>query len=270
MEGVTIDVHLEAASASGHGGVSLRPRHVAQWCAGGAGRSLAALAGRLEGSGLLVAELDPVTGWSDPRLWPTLALPEEVLDVLDTAAALGARAVTALVAPGERWEPEAGAEGLGRLCAAAAERGVRVQVEPFGWSELWDVAEAAAVVGRVGGPGDGVMLDSWHLRRRGGGPADVDALDVGAVVGLQLSDGPAAATGADLAADNRTGRRFPGEAGGEQRPEAVLASLVRRGWQGPVAIEVFGDASADPSARAVCAADAFRTVVTATRRLIDG
>ena len=51
---------------------------------------------------------------------------------------------------------------------------------------------------------------------------------------------------------------------------AVLASLVRRGWQGPVAIEVFGDASADPSARAVCAADAFRTVVTATRRLIDG
>jgi sugar phosphate isomerase/epimerase len=266
VEGVGLDVHLEVAAASGHGAVSLRPRHVAEWGLAGGGRSPAALARRLDDLGLLLAELDPVVGWSDPRRWPTGALPGEVLAVLDLAATLGARAVTALVGPDERWDAEAGLDGLGSLCRAAAERGVLVQVEPFGWSQLWDLAEAAAAVRQAGGPGDGVMVDSWHLQRRGGGRATVAALAVDEVVGVQLSDGPSGSTADDLAADNRTARRFPGEPGGEHHPEAILASLLGRGWRGPVGVEVFGDASADPVGRARRAARSLAALTALAAR----
>ena len=140
MNGVAVETHLEVAAATGHALVSLRPRHVRAWTATGPGHTTGALATRLGSLGLGVAELDPVTGWDDPRRWPTVDLPGDVLDDLDLAAAVGARAVTALVMPGEPWDPEAGVDGLGLLAAAAAERGLVVQVEPFAWSALWDLS----------------------------------------------------------------------------------------------------------------------------------
>lgn len=266
MEGVSIEAHLEAAAATGHGAVSLRPRHVRAWCDGPRGRSLGRLADLLGELGLGVSELDPVTGWSDPRLWPTTQLPAAVLEDLDTAAALGAVAVTALVAPGESWTPGPGVAGLDALCAAARQRDVLVQIEPFGWSDLWDITEAVAAVEEVGADNAGVLVDTWHLDRRGGGVATVDALPVARVLGLQVSDGPAAPAGADLREDCVTARTWPGSPEGALHPERVLASLLDRGWCGPVGVEVFGDASPDPLARARRAAAAFDAMLVTIRR----
>jgi sugar phosphate isomerase/epimerase len=65
-----------------------------------------------------------------------------------------------------------------------------------------------------------------------------------------VSDGPARPTDEDLAADCFDSRAWPDDPAGELRPDRVVAALRRRGWAGPVAPEVFGDASADPRGRA--------------------
>ena len=248
MQGVSIEDHLEAAAAARFDAVSLRPRHVRAWTAEGGGRSPERLASRLRGLSLGVAELDPLLGWSDPRQWPGTALPDPVGADLDLAAGLGARAVTALVAPGEGWETGPGIEGLAALCSAAAERALLVQLEPFGWSALGTVEVAARAVRATGAQNAGLMVDTWHLTRAGGGVSTVDRLAVGEVLALQVADGAVRPEHADPAEDNRRGRRWPGD--GEQHPEHILASLSARGWAGPVAVEVFGDATPDPVGRA--------------------
>src|SRR5689334_4665409 len=129
MDGVPVEAHLEAAAGAGFDAVSLRPRHLRAWLEERPERSLGQLAARLRSLALGVSELDPVMGWSDPRTWTGATLPDAIEAELDMAATVGAVAVTALVAPGEPWDPGPGAEGLHALCAAAAERGVMVQLE---------------------------------------------------------------------------------------------------------------------------------------------
>jgi sugar phosphate isomerase/epimerase len=266
MEGVGIEAHVEAAAVCGFDAVSLRPRHVRRWLDGAAGRTLRGLVATLGRHGIAVAELDPVMGWHDPSRWPGDLLPGDVVDDLDLAAALGATAVTALVGPGEPWDHGAGIDGLGVLAEAALARGVVVQLEPFGWSGLHDMREAAAVARAVGRSGVGVMVDTWHLERAGGGPPAVDELGVEEVLGVQVSDGPAQPTDEDLSADCFDSRAWPDDPAGELRPERVVAALRRRGWAGPVAPEVFGDASADPAGRARRAAAALDALLAASVR----
>jgi sugar phosphate isomerase/epimerase len=263
VEGVPVEVHLEVAAATGHDAVSLRPAHLRAWCGEAHGRTLEELAARLDDLGLVVSELDPVMGWSDPCPWPGGRLPDGILADLDMAAAVGARAVTALVAPGEAWDRGPGVAGFAALCAAAGDRGVDVQIEPFGWSELWDVVEAVAVTEQVDSARAGVMVDTWHLARRGGGVATVASLPVERVMGLQVSDGPAAPRSADLREDCFSARTWPGEPTGELHPELILESLLGRGWSGPVAVEVFGTEPPDPLDRARRSARAFDAVLDA-------
>lgn len=263
MQGVTVEAHLDVAASTGFDAVSLRPRHLRAWTSG---RSLRWLAARLGELSLGVAELDPVAGWSAPRLWPSAALPGRIHEELDMAATLGAVAVTALVAPGEAWEPGPGAEGLAVLCAAAADRGVLVQLEPFGWSALSEVTMAAAVIREIGATNAGVLIDTWHHVRRGGNVTTLEALAVDEILGLQVSDGPAEPVGADLQEDCFAARTWPGDPAGELHPERFLAALIARGWSGPVSVEVFGDGSADPHGRARRAASALDAMLVVIGR----
>jgi sugar phosphate isomerase/epimerase len=263
MEGVAVEEHLVAAAGAGFDSVSLRPRHLRAWLADRPGRSLDHVAALVHELALGVCELDPVTGWCDPSTWPASGVPHQILEELDMAAAVGAAAVSALVLPGERWERGAGVEAMGRLCAAAGERGVAVQIEAFGWSPLWDVREAAAVARATGAANAGVVVDTWHHQRRGGDVAEVEAVPAHLVRGVQVSDGPATPVVADLREDCFAARTWPGDPGGELHPERVLGSLLGRGWTGPVAVEVFG-AAGDPFQRAARAADALDALLART------
>jgi sugar phosphate isomerase/epimerase len=247
MRGVDIERYLSAASAAGFDAVSLRPRDVGEWVAAAAGRSVGGLRRLLDHHGLAVAEVDPVVGWESGQARGPVE-DREQLAVLDAAAGLGARAVTALVSPGAPWDEPAAVDGLGTLCERAAALGLEVQVEFFAWSPLRELAVARRIVDATGAPNAGLLIDTWHLARGGGAPADVQATAVGQVLALQVADGPAQPIGDDVAAECRDHRLWPGE--GAQHPEIVLASLRSRGWQGPVGVEVFGDATADPLGRA--------------------
>ncbi len=84
MGGVGPEAHLAAAQAAGFDAVSLRPGDVARWCDGATRRSVADLRRLLDGHGLVLAELDPVTGWAynrRGRRWPATGQqhPERVL-----------------------------------------------------------------------------------------------------------------------------------------------------------------------------------------------
>src|SRR3954468_15749685 len=88
MDGVPVEAHLDAAAATGFGAVSLRPRHLRAWTDEVPGRTLEGLAARLRELSLGVSELDPVTGWSDPRTWTSVAVPDRIAAELDMAATL--------------------------------------------------------------------------------------------------------------------------------------------------------------------------------------
>jgi len=250
MQGVPVEAFVEAAAIAGFDAVSFSPRMVQAWLSESSGRTVADLRSLVDGAGLSVSELDPVAGWHDaPRSPSGVELPAETRRTMAWAAELGAARVTALVLPGEVHEVGPASEGLTALVELGAELGVAVQVEPFAWSSLHGLAEAAAMA-RAAGPAErvGLMVDTWHLVQAGGGPAAAAELEVERVHGVQLADGVVAKAGTDLAAENRTERRWPGE--GSLHPEQVLADLAARGWRGPVGVEVFGPVGAASLPRA--------------------
>lgn len=186
--------------------------------------------------------------WFDPETW-TDATTRAV------AARLGATGITAL-----DIEPVIlgrGSDAGERLVAAAAELGVANILVASGPASLRDVvdrlgalaecaagvvgltlaleflpiftvatlAEAMAVVDEVAAPNVGVLIDTLHLARSGGSPADVLAYEPGRLPYLQLADAPATGptTVTDLRDEALHGRLLPGS--GELPLRELLAAV---------------------------------------------
>jgi sugar phosphate isomerase/epimerase len=172
---------------------------------------------------------------------------------LDAAAATGFDAVSLRPRHLRAWTAEGLGRSLDRLAARLRELSLGVaELDPVvGWSDPRQWAESA-VPERI--------LDELEMA------ATLEALAVDEILGLQVSDGPAEPVGADLQEDCFVARTWPGDPAGELHPERVLAALVARGWSGPVSVEVFGDGSGDPAARARRAADALDVMLVAIGR----
>ncbi len=131
--------------------------------------------------------------------------------LVDAAAALGVPFV--LMASGGA-DHDRVASRLDALCryAEAAAPGVRIVVEFLPIFSVRSLDEAVAIVRRVGRPEAAVLVDTLHLSRSGGVPADL--ADVAAMLPyLQLADaGPVAPTGLDGLRDEALhGRLLPGD-----------------------------------------------------------
>jgi 4-hydroxyphenylpyruvate dioxygenase len=249
--GAPVELLVAVAAAAGFDGISLRPADVRRWVAGAPGRTPRALRALLQAAGLRLTELDPVMAWYPPSQagQPSHERETETRETLDLAADLGAPAVSALVAPDAVWDLPAASRALRTLAAEAAQRDLLIQLEPFSWSPLRDLTAASRLLAAADHPANaGLLVDTWHLARSGISSAVLDRIDVARVFGVQVSDGAAVASESDLAADNRGNRRWPGE--GELQPGLRLRQLTRRGWRGPVGVEVFASDWPDPFARA--------------------
>lgn len=140
--------------------------------------------------------------------------------MLEAGAALGAER---LVVNGDDPDPAVVVAKLAEVAELAAEHGMTVDVEFMPFRALATLEQASAAVAAAGHDNVAVMVDSLHLARSGGAPADIAAADPRRLAVLQLSDAPLAPPPAHLLADEaREGRLLPG-AGELPLEELVLA-----------------------------------------------
>jgi sugar phosphate isomerase/epimerase len=156
----------------------------------------------------------------------------EFKPVFEASAELGARHILT-----QCDDPEfaRGVDNYGRLCDLAAPFGLSCDLEFIPWQQTRDLAAAAALVGAVGRPNAGIMIDSLHFARSGSRLEEIDACPPAWFRYIQLCDAPKAPPGSleGLLYAAREERLFPGK--GELDLVGLLARLPRGI---PIALEI--------------------------------
>jgi len=192
----------------------------------------------------------PVAGWSQS-------------EVLELAAALGAAGVNVSHFGGDPSVSRGAlAAALAVVGARAAVYGLRAILEFIPGTAVADLETAVEVVSASGVSGAGILLDTWHLHRSGGTPAELAGEALALVAGLQLADRRRAQD--DEPYVPMTGRLLPGE--GELDLGAVVRAVRLAHPDLAVGIEIFSEELvALPAAEAaVRAAAALRRVLAET------
>ena len=216
---------LRAAAGAGFRGVAL------DWftlrAAQRAGVDAAGIADRVRDLGLVVTDLSAMGLGAD-------ASPDErvAISMARRCAALGISlcAVVLTVPPSS-----GGYDRLARVADVFGASGVRLALEFVPYTAVRTLAEARLVCERVGYDRCGVLVDTWHLARSGGSPADLAALAPHEIACVQLADAaPEAAD--DLAEESRRARLLPGE--GVVDFPGVAAALAKARYDVPLGTEV--------------------------------
>jgi len=142
------------------------------------------------------------------HLSPEITL-EALLPAIDATVELGARVMVATCTDPDhaRW-----VDFMGPYCAAAAQAGITLALEFVPFSEARTIAVGADLVRRTGASNFGLLIDSLHLSRSGGTPADIAQVDPAQIVFAQLCDAVKTIPPRDqLANEARTARLYPGD-----------------------------------------------------------
>jgi sugar phosphate isomerase/epimerase len=205
------------------------------------------LASRLGDLGLHVAEVDGAMAWRPGQ--PGI----EVERAVEIATELHARSITVLETTGDAPDPAEAAEHFARVCALAAANGLDVDIEPYAWSGIGTIADAAAIVRLAGHTNGGIMLDVWHLFR-GPDRGNLDPAHLDLVHAVQVSDPvpDGQRQPVSLRDECMHDRRLPGER--SARVTELLPAV-------PLEVEVFG-LTGTPEAIAVTAYEALELLRT--------
>jgi sugar phosphate isomerase/epimerase len=235
-------VEVAAAAGFGAAGVWFDP---ATWTPA----TVAAIDQRRRSTAITLLDIEPVILGRGPD-------PGDAL--VDAAAELGVRHVLVASGPAERG---AVVERFGELCERAAPAGVAVVLEFLPIFSVGTLDQAVSVVAEVDHPSGAVLVDTLHLARSGGSPADLGGVPARLLPYLQVADAPAAVpVGADALRDEALhGRLLPGD--GALPLEAVLGAVP----DVPLSLEIRSgrllETHPDPLERA-------RAVRAATERLL--
>lgn len=127
-------------------------------------------------------------------------------------AEVGARYV--ITAP---YDPDLGrlADRLGAMSDLCGRYGLRAILEFFPWTEVPDLAAAAALVAATGRPECGILVDVLHYTRSHGTPAQFDGIPASRFPFVHVCDAPAGTswTREELFHAGRVERLPPGEGG---------------------------------------------------------
>lgn len=211
--------------------------------------AIAALRARCDATGVRI--FSGSAGWIGAGFDPVAIAP-----VLETLAALGARAV-----PVVGWDDDRArlASHLAAICDAAAPYGLRVLLEFMPYSAVKTIGDADALLREIAKPNAAHLVDALHLARSGGTPADVAAIPAERIGSLQICDAPAARPAAgELRRESVTDRRYPGEG---ELPLAALLAAIPSEAAVEVEVPVARDAHLSATERARRAADATRRVL---------
>lgn len=242
IRGVDFVTKARAVAAAGFDAISIRPGEVDELAAHGV--ALGDVHDWLGELGLAVAELDPL--WLPLAPLPVHGHPTET--VLEMAQALAPDCISILVPLEATLELAHATEVFAELCAHPLAEGQTLAIEFFSWSPLHSLADTWTIVRDAGAANGAIVFDVWHHARRGGTVADLDAVDLRRVAGVQIADAPRVPELADISADCRHNRRWPGE--GELPLGGYVDALRRGGCTAPLGIEVFGSVADDAEALA--------------------
>ncbi|WP_181781753.1 sugar phosphate isomerase/epimerase family protein [Pseudonocardia pini] len=197
--------------------------------------SLADLRGILADNGMEHREVELLADWWTTG--PAREASDRVRhELFEAAEALGARLVK--IAPdvsGTAWERERWVAELAALGPAAEAHGTRVALEFLPWSNVADVHQGLALVEAAGHPAVGLLVDAWHVGRAGTPPADIAAVPLDRLFGVELNDFDDEPVGT-LFEDTRDRRRYCGE--GTFDLEGLVRALRRTGYAGPWGVEI--------------------------------
>jgi sugar phosphate isomerase/epimerase len=216
---------LAAAAGAGFRGVALDWFTLRE--AERAGTCLHDVANRVRDLGLVVTDLSAMglgqDARTDERVSASMAQRCAVLGIPLCALVLS-------VPPSPSMD-----DRVSRVAEVFAAGGVRLALEFVPYTAVRTLAEARAVCERVGYGRCGVLVDTWHLARSGGTPADLADLGSHEIACVQLADAaPEAAD--DLADESRRSRLLPDD--GVVDFPAVAAALTNAGYDGPLGTEV--------------------------------
>ena len=142
------------------------------------------------------------------HLYPDVTM-DHVLPAIEASAELGAKIMVATCMDPEhdRW-----VAFMARYCEAAKQSGITVALEFVPYSEARTAAVGEDLVKRTGADNFGLLVDSLHLSRSGGVPADIAKLDPKHIVFAQICDATAMRPPFEgLTNEARTGRLYPGD-----------------------------------------------------------
>jgi sugar phosphate isomerase/epimerase len=208
------------------------------------------VAARLDSTGLTPLDIEPVILGRD-------ADPGDAL--VDTAGKLGVRHV--LVAGGPASHA-AVVDRFGELCDRAAPAGVTIVLEFLPIFTIATLHDAVAVVQEANRPNGGVLVDTLHLARSGGGVEDIATVPRSLFPYVQLADAtarPDDPSPASLREEALHGRLLPGE--GALPLAATLAAIPSV----PISVELRSrplmERYPDPTERAKAVLAATRAVL---------
>jgi sugar phosphate isomerase/epimerase len=254
---------VEAVAAAGFRGIGLL--HV-DLVVAEREHGLAGIRSLLDDNGLVHLELELLTDW-----WadgPRRRRSDEVRGrLLEAAGALGARHVK--VAPdvsGEPWDHDRWVAEFAGLAEDARQAGTRVGLEFLPWSNIRTVHDGLRLVQDAGHDAGGLIIDVWHTERAGTPPAELAAVPLRHIVGVELNDADADQVGT-LFEDTVNRRRLCGE--GAFDLQGCIRALRAAGWTGPWGVEILSEAFRRLPVREAAAA-AFATAAAQLELASDG
>ena len=128
---------------------------------------------------------------------------------------------------------------MARCAAMFAEVGAKVAVEFSPLGTVPTIPAALEVVGMVGADRAGVLIDAWHFFRGESTWGDLQGIPLELIAYVQFDDAPEAVSG-DALDETMNRRVLPGH--GTFDLDRLAATLLERGWQGLVSVEVLNQA----------------------------
>jgi sugar phosphate isomerase/epimerase len=140
---------------------------------------------------------------------------KSIVPGLKFASRLGARWLAVTAAPLDSYDPidePLVVQCIANFCRVAEHYNIGVALEFMAFRGIQTLEDATRIVEAVGHPALGITIDALHFFRSGGTVEALANIDPNLISCVQLSDAPRAAP-ADLIAEARTNRMFPGEGG---------------------------------------------------------
>ncbi len=209
-----------------------------------AGGTIEDLRARIVDSGLTVASVIALFGWTAPDASSHATALDECKRRMDQAARLGSPFIVASP-PNEIIDLGFAAKRFGELCIIGREIGVQPSMEFLGFVEGVHTLDSALAI--ADGSGATVVADVFHLLRGGGAIDDLLTMRGEHMAIFHINDLPPEP---EVLVQSDSDRVMLGE--GVADLPRVIANLRAIGYRGPLSLELFNEAlwAADP--REVC------------------